>query len=175
MQTISNFLALHREVAWAVLFALIFGSIFAAIFALLIEMLPANSRTRIAIGQIRNKLAARSAVKLQKRIASLKNYRDSLVTDKAHYLSTLRFILAILIFMSLGISTLIVGRIELFGRGLVHPGSFDLLALMCFGIAILVGFYAVKIASLDTQDKINAMIASINADIHELTSKLPPT
>jgi hypothetical protein len=159
---------------WAIVFAGAFAAIFFAI-GLLIEVLPANSRIRIAIDQIRNKLAARSLAKLQKRIASLKNYRDSLVTDKAQYLSTLRFILAILTFMALGISILIVGHIELFGRSLVSPGSFDLLALMCFGIAVFVAFYAVRIASLDTQDKIKAMLASIDADIQKLTSKLPPT
>ncbi|HLW54545.1 MAG TPA: hypothetical protein VKW06_17045 [Candidatus Angelobacter sp.] len=165
----------EHEILLAVVIGIFFAIIFSPVGALFFEMLPANSRIRTAISWIQNKLAARSIAKLRKRIASLEKYRDSLVTERAHYLSTLRFILAMLTLMSVGISVFILGRIELSGRTLLFPGSFDLLALMCLGLATFCGVYALRFASLDTHNKIKAMIAGINADIDELTSKLPHT
>lgn len=159
----------------AVALAFIFGLVFSPVGAVVFEMLPANSRTRRATRRVQNWLANRSAKKLQKRIAGLESYRANLVSDKAHYLSTLRFVLAILTLMSAALVLFIAGRIELFGRTFARPGSFDLLALMCLFVAIFFGGYALKIASLDTQDKLQATIAGIDADIQELTSKLPPT
>lgn len=77
-------------------------------------------------------------------------------------------------FTTLGLVIFIFGRIELFGHPVVPPGSLDLLAMMCWSLATLFGVFALKIASLDTRDKIKATIAGIDADIQELKSQLPP-
>jgi hypothetical protein len=86
----------------------------------------------------------------------------------------LRFILVMLMLTALGLAIFVLGRIELFGKPVVPPGSFDLLAMFCWSLATLLGVFALKIASLDTQDKIKATIVGIDADIQELTSRLPP-
>lgn len=174
MRTFWGWLVIHRiDILWAAAIGIVCAVIFAPIGALLYEMLPSNSRTRILVRRVQNRLAERSAVKLKKRIAALKQYRDSFITDKAHYLSMLRFILAILLLMTMGVSLFAVSRIEQLAR-FMGSGSFDLLGLMCFGLAMLLAAYAMTIASLDTQGKIQARIASIDADINELISKLPP-
>ena len=175
MKSVWNSLLLHRDLVVAVGLAFIFGLIFSPVGALFLEMLPANSPIRMALRRIQNKLAAQSVAKLRKRIASLEKYRENLVTDKAHYLSTLRFILVMLMLTALGLVVFVLGRIELFGRPVFPPpGSFDLLALMCWGLATFLGVFALKIAALDTEDKINTKLAGIDADIQELSSKLPP-
>ncbi len=47
------------------------------------------------------------------------------------------------------------------------------MALGCFLISIIIGVYAVRIASLDTQAKILRMVESIDSDIAKLKEKLP--
>lgn len=77
-----GYIVLHsHEILWAAVLGIFFAVVFAPIGALLLEMLPANSRIRITIRQVQNKLAERSAAKLRKRIASLDRYRENLVTD----------------------------------------------------------------------------------------------
>jgi hypothetical protein len=165
-----------HEIVWALAFAAILGIPLAFMFALLFELLPITSRIRGRIRQFRNEQAERSADKIRKRIKELETYRESvaayLVSDKAHYLSTLRLVLAVLVALSLGASTLIVGMIfSQVHREIMVPFYFTALACFLFGVAG--GAYAVRIASLDTQAKISAMIEGVNKDIEKLRTKLP--
>jgi hypothetical protein len=176
LQIISNYLTLHKhEVVWAFVFALLLSPVFAFLLLLLFELLPITSRVRGRVREFRNKLAERSAEKLQKRIKELETYRESvaiyLVSDKAHYLSTLRFLLVILVAMALGASILITGMIFSHRRETIIP--FYFIALFCFLFSVVAGGYAVRIASLDTQSKISEMIKGIDSDIAKLRSKLP--
>lgn len=176
MQAVSGYLALHRhELVWALVFAVVFGAVFAFVFAVLVDLSPITSWTRGRIRQFRNKLAERSEAQIRKRIKELEAYRDSvaiyLVSDKAHYLNTLRFVLVLLIAMALGGSLVITGMIFSLRRpDIIVPFYWSALAFFLFGV--VGGAYAVRIASLDTQAKISAMIESINSDIEKLKEKL---
>jgi hypothetical protein len=177
LQIISNYFLLHRhELVWALVFAVVFGVIFAFVFALLFDLLPITSGIRSRIRLFRNKLAERSADKIRQRIKELEKYREGvaiyLVSDKAHYLNTLRFVLGILVAIALGASILITGLIfSQARREIIVPFYFT--ALACFLFGVVGGAYAIRIASLDTQAKISAMIENINLDIEKLKAKLP--
>ena len=69
---------------------------------------------------------------------------------------------------------LVAERIKLFSYYPAPPLSFDLVALIGFFLAVFFAGYATRIASLDTNDKVKATIDGIDADIKELTLKLPP-
>ena len=186
MQTIFVYLALHRhEVIWAIVFAVVFGVIFAFVFALLFDLLPITSRIRERVQAYRNKLAEQSAAQTRKRIQELEKYRESiaiyLASDKAHYLTTLRSVLAVLLLFGTGVTFLIMGRADLVivgGRtGLsIQPGYrgiFDTAGFACFVVSVIISATAIRIASLDTQAKLSAMIEKINADIEKLRAMLP--
>jgi hypothetical protein len=164
-----------QEAEIAAIFAVVFAVIVGVILLVLSELLPISSHIHGAIREFLNKRAEQSAGRIRKRIEDLEKYRQSaaayLTSDKAHYLSTLRFILAVLAFMALGASILIAEHMELLARFII-PGSFDLLALFCFGVAITMGVYAVRIASLDTQAQIVKMLEGIDADIEKLKAQL---
>ena len=161
---------------WAIVFAAVFAIPSGFIFAVVVDLLPITSKIRGRIRQFRNKLAERSAENIRKRIRELETYRGSVaiyrVSDKAHYLNTLRFVLAILVAIALGASILIVGMIFSHGRREIIV-LFYFSALGCFLFGVVGGAYAVRIASLDTQTKISAMIESIDSDIEKLRAKLP--
>jgi len=188
LQTILGYLALHRhEVIWAVVFAIVFGVIFAFVFALLFDLLPITSRIREWVQEYRNRVAEQSAAATRKRINELEKYRDSiaiyLASDKAHYLTTLRSVLTVLLLFGTGITFLILGRADLFivaapGRTgfSIQPayrGIFNTAGFACFIVSILISVAAIRIASLDTQAKISTTIEKINADIDKLRAKLP--
>jgi hypothetical protein len=186
MEAISRYLALHRhEVIWAAVFGIVFAVIFASVFALLFDLLPITSRIRDWVQAYRNRIAAQSAAAARKRIKELESYRDSiavyLASDKAHYLTTLRSVLAVLLLFGTGGTCLILGRADLVfvegaGRFSIYPffrGLFNTIGFACFAVSVIIAALAMRIASLDTQAKISAMIDKINTDIEKLRPKLP--
>ena len=148
--------------------------VLALILAAIAESLRIGSRIRGAMRHLQNKLAERSAGRIRKRVQSLEQYRDSLAiylsSDKAHYLVTLRCVLAVLVFMATGASVFVLGRIL---ARLLHSPNYDPLALLCFVIGALVGILALRVASLDTQAKISEAIRNVDSDIQNLRAKLP--
>ena len=186
LQAISGYLALHRhEVVWAAVFGVVFAVIFAFVFALLFELLPITSRIRAWVQEYRNRLAEQSAAAIRKRIDELEKYRDSiaiyLASDKTHYLTTLRSILGVLLLFGTGATFLIIGRADLLiagggGTFSIDPSLralFNTFGFACFFGSIIISALAIRIAALDTQAKISAMIEKINSDIEKLRTKLP--
>src|SRR6267154_27909 len=103
LRIIWDYLALHKhEIVWAF------------IAAAVLESLRFNSFIGRGIRFLKNKLAEQSVERLQARIVGLDKYRDSLktylVSDKAHYLVTLRALIAILMFMAIGAVLIMLGR-----------------------------------------------------------------
>ena len=162
-----NYLVVHRH-----------EILFAAMLAIIVDLFRVGSSIRSVGRFIRNKWAEKSVGRIRKRIRELEVYRDSLasylISDKAHYLSTLRNILALLVSVTLGISILVVSRLPLFPRYPVVPGSGDLFALICFAMAIVIGVVGLQIAAPDYQSKISKMIVGVDANIAKLSAKLPP-
>jgi len=152
--------------------------VWALIFAIIVDLLRVGSSIRRVGRFSANKWAEKSVGRIRKRIKELEVYRDGLasylISDKAHYLSTLRNILALLVSITLGISILIVSRLQPFPRYPVLPGSGDLLALLCFAMAIVIGVVGLQIAAPDYQSKIAKMIEGVDANIAKLRTKLPP-
>jgi hypothetical protein len=188
LQTISGYLALHRhEVVWAAIFGVVFAVIFAFVFALIFDLLPITARIRERVQEYRNRLAEQSAAAIRTRIEELEKYRDTiavyLASDKAHYLTTLRSVLAVLFLFGTGATFLIMGRADLVissapgSTGVSAPpslrGIFNTAGLACFVATVIISALAIRIAALDTQAKISALIEKINSDIEKLRTKLP--
>ena len=142
--------------------------VWAVAAAVLIDTFRFDSFIRRLIRLIKNKLAERSVDLLRRRIVNLEQCRDSLKTylasDKAHYLVTLRCLIAMLVFMGLRAFLVLFGRTPIFVR-MSLTQQFDALAASLIGLAIFVGVHALKLASFDSQDKIKTRIESIDSDI----------
>lgn len=151
------------------------GIIVGVVLTVILDLVSPNSHIRAGIRYLRNVWSEHSEARLEKRIGDMERYRDNLkmylVSDKAHYLGTLRYMLAVLIFIAIGFSILTLGHMEPFVR-LIIPGSFDLMALACFAFAIIVGFVGANISSPDYQSKIQDMITKAESDIEKLRETL---
>jgi hypothetical protein len=160
-----NYVLVHgHEILWAL------------IFAVTLDTVHPNSLLRRLIRKIGNKLAEQSVERLRARIVSLEKYREDLkrylVSDKSHYLVTLRLLFIVLAFMCIGSCFFILDFLPPVGH-FVFPGGLELLALGMFVIGIFTAMYAARIASFDTQEKIAATIESVSSDIEKLSAKLP--
>jgi hypothetical protein len=161
---------MHSPEAWVI------GAVVGLIIFMIFDLLPVgDSRILGLVRFVRNKRSKKSVARLEKRIGEMERYRNTLktylISDKAHYLGTLRYMLAVLIFMAIGFSILTLGHMEPFVR-LIIPGSFDVMALACFAFAIVVGFVGANISSPDYQTKIEDIIKKADSDIEKLQERL---
>ena len=143
---------------------ILLAALFGVLFAIVADFVQPASRIRAGIRYIRNKLAERSVASLDRRIRETEAYKARVesfrASAKAHYLATLQLILAVLVFMSAGMICFLMDRLQVSG-----PGSFGTLALGLFEIALVIGVYAISMASWDTDSKLAAVIAKLDGEI----------
>ena len=160
-----NFISAH----WV---DILIAVLLAAIFAVIADALSVGSAIRASIRQMRNRQAERSVARIRNRIAQLKLQRDTYAlyasSDKALYLNTLRLLLAMLVLGFSGIAVLILREVV----GINDPG-FLLTALLLFAMAIVIGIYGITLTALDTREKVAALLAKLDSEIHGLKKKLP--
>ncbi len=153
------------------------AAFFGLFFLVLFELFSLGSRLRGVLRHVRNKLSEQSAVRLRKRIRELELYRESLVSfmssDKALYLHTFRYVIAILVFMCLGACCLVLDYIGIFSRlGIPGISPFVLGALAFLAVAAAAGIQGLRIAALDTRAKVSDMAGKLDTEIGDLKAKL---
>jgi hypothetical protein len=141
----------------------------AIVLAAIADLLRIGSFVRSSARHIKNRLAEQSAGRLRKRIAQLQTYRDALrenvSSDKALYLGTLRFIIAVLLFMCIAGMLLIMYHLRIVPNG-------DIGALFVLAFAVGIGTQALRLAGLDTKHKLSDFIGKLDRDISALQDKL---
>jgi hypothetical protein len=174
IHSICGFWARHQLEIWL---AAAFGLFFAILLAVIFEVLSFGSRLRTWIRHLKNRLSERSVSKLRKRITQLEGaretYRAYLGSDKALYLMLFKIVFIVLIIMCLsGLLILIANGQLVIGRSTVPIGETKGWAfwLLIFCIAVAAG--GIKFASLDSREKLSAVIAKYDSEIAELESKL---
>jgi hypothetical protein len=145
----------------------------AAIFAWLIDVMRAGSYTRSAVRYILNRAAGNSIPQIQARIVSMERYRESLASDKGHYLGTMRYVLGCILFLTMAMFFVLVSRVPPMNRVFVPPGFFDSLALMLLSLTIGGAILGIQFSALDTKEKVKQKLANIDAEIDKLKARLP--
>jgi hypothetical protein len=167
---------------------IVIGAVFAVIFGVIIDLLKIGSRVRAVFRHLKNKLAEQSVESLRTRIAQQEKSRDRIASflssDKALYLYTLRYIIAILILICvaagasvfndlLALNKVVPGlRLILFGRVMSFPVNFKVVALLIFALAAVLGIYSIRIASWDTHAKISKVVTKFDDEIAVMKRKL---
>jgi hypothetical protein len=168
------FVVQHKvEIEFAAIFAFVFGIILTVIF----EIMSFGSRLRAWVRHIKNKLSERSVSKLRKRIKQLEvakeQYQTYLGSDKALYLMNLKIVFIVLIGMCLsGVLILIAHGQLVIGRSTVQIGETKTWAFWMLIFCITVAAGGIKFASLDSREKVSAIIAKYDSEIAGLKSKL---
>src|SRR5450631_3114164 len=82
----------------------------ALVLGVMVDLFRVGSILRNSARRIKNKLAEQSVARLRKRISKLESYRNTVSSyaDKALYLGTLRAIIILLAYMSIGTLVLIL-------------------------------------------------------------------
>jgi hypothetical protein len=161
---------------WIVSHPVIFAVVLALAFALGMDLLAISSRIRRGFRGIKNKWSERSVSRLRKRIEQLEAYRDRidsyLNSDKALYLATLGIVITLIILLASGAGLVVLSDVLRDAEPTkIHP-PFRLFGLLFYLIAIGAGFQGVKIAGLDSKEKISQMVAKLNSEIANLKAKL---
>jgi len=158
-----TYLVTHKgEIGWAAFFGLL--------FALALDFADPNGRIRTGIRHLKNKWSERSVAQLRKRITALQARRDTvasyLSSDKALYLTSLRFVISMLLTVALGAGTSVLGD------KFPTLGPLFLFALFFYFLAVVIGVQGLTISALDTQAKVTEMLAKLDSEIANLEQKL---
>lgn len=113
------YLSHFTEINWAIIFALF--------FAVLMDFIQPASKLMAVRRHIMNKLAEQSVASLRVRIAQAQGQRDQvanyLASDKALYLSVVKYVLGIVLMLSAAAAVVLLGHLG------IMRGPYELLAL----------------------------------------------
>ncbi len=161
---------LHRF--WAYVDAHSAEIVWAVIVGVILDLLTPQGRVRTGIRHIENKWSERSARGLQKRIKQLEINRDQvsayLASDKTLYLATFRFVIVTLVFIAMGAG--IRALIDILPSPPGRP-PMELLAVLSYFLAIVVGIQGLRISALDTREKISELLAKLQSEVEDLKKK----
>jgi VIT1/CCC1 family predicted Fe2+/Mn2+ transporter len=142
---------------------------FGLFFALILDVLSPEGRIRTLIGAIQNKLAEQSEARLRERIKELERERDRyaayLSSDKALYLASFRIVMAILGGFAAGALLSAIAY-------LTGYSPMEITAIPVYITVMALAVQGGRISSLDTRDKVVAMVEKLDAEINKLTMKL---
>jgi hypothetical protein len=162
---------LHRYLNWVTTHQgdIWLAAIFGLFFALILDVLTPEGRIRTLIGAIQNKLAEQSEARLRERIKELERQRNKytayLSSDKALYLASFQIVIAML--GALGVGALLSAIAYLTG----YP-PMEITAIPIYIVAFALAVQGARISSLDTKDKVAAMVEKLDGEINDLTKKL---
>ncbi len=156
------YLSHFTEINWAIIFALF--------FAVLMDFIQPASKLMAVRRHIMNKLAEQSVASLRVRIAQAQGQRDQvanyLASDKALYLSVVKYVLGIVLMLSAAAAVVLLGHLG------IMRGPYELLALAPVLMSIVLAVYGIRTASWDEAPKISKVVGDLHAEIAAMKSKL---